>query len=221
VLIVVPAAIPAGPVALSRAAEALRAGWVVALPTDTVYGLAVDPTRPGALDQLFSMKARPADVPVPVLVGSRAQATLVADLDAEAATALADQFWPGPLTLVVPRATGFTVDLGGPPSARPSIGIRWPAHPVVVAACMEVGPLAVTSANRHGSAPAVTAGQVAASFADAAGPAVIVDGGRCDHLPSTVVDCQGPTVRCLRQGAVAWDDVLAALTGPTSAGRQP
>ena len=88
--------------------------------------------------QLFSMKARPADVPVPVLVGSRSQADLVADLDAGSAAALADRFWPGPLTLVVPRAAGFTVDLGEPllPSAgrngrhtvaRPPCG-RWPVR---------------------------------------------------------------------------------------------
>jgi tRNA A37 threonylcarbamoyladenosine synthetase subunit TsaC/SUA5/YrdC len=145
----------------------------------------------------------------------------VADLDAGTAAILADRFWPGPLTLVVPRAAGFTVDLGGPPSARGSIGIRWPDHPVVLAVCAEVGPLAVTSANRHGSAPAVIAGQVAEAFADGGGPALIVDGGRCDRTPSTVVDCRGPTVRCLRQGTVAWDDVLTALSGPTPAGRQP
>lgn len=216
-----PPVVPAGPAAVSCAVEALLAGSVVALPTDTVYGLAVDPARPGALGQLFSMKARPADVAVPVLVGSRAQAGLVADLDAGTAAILADRFWPGPLTLVVPRAAGFTVDLGGPPSARGSIGIRWPDHPVVLAVCAEVGPLAVTSANRHGSAPAVIAGQVAEAFADGGGPALIVDGGRCDRTPSTVVDCRGPTVRCLRQGTVAWDDVLTALSGPTPAGRQP
>ena len=145
----------------------------------------------------------------------------MADLDAGAATTLADRFWPGPLTLVVPRAGGFTVDLGGPPSARRSIGIRWPDHPLVLAVCAEVGPLAVTSANRHGSAPAVTAGQVAACFPDAGEPVLIVDGGRCDRAPSTVVDCQDAPVRCLRQGTVAWDDVLAALSGPTATGPRP
>ncbi len=217
----VPPVVPAGPDAVSAAADALRAGRVVALPTDTVYGLAVDPSRPGAVGRLFSMKARPSDVPVPVVVGSRAQAGLVADLDAETAAALADRFWPGPLTLVVPRAVGFTVDLGGPPSAGPSIGIRWPLHPVVMAVCAEVGPLAVTSANRHGSPPAVTAGAVAAALADPGGPALIVDGGVCDRPPSTVVDCRGPVVRCLRQGTVVWDDVLAGLAGPTPTGRQP
>jgi L-threonylcarbamoyladenylate synthase len=216
-----PPVVPAGPTAVSSAVKALLAGSVVALPTDTVYGLAVDPARPGALGQLFSMKARPVVVPVPVLIGSRAQAGLVADLDAGAAATLAERFWPGPLTLVVPRAAGFTVDLGGPPSDRRSLGIRWPDHPVVLAVCAEVGPLAVTSANRHGSAPATTARQVAGAFADAAGPALIVDGGSCDRSPSTVVDCLGPAVRCLRQGTVAWDDVLAALSGPTPAGRQP
>ena len=189
---------------------------MVALPTDTVYGLAVDPARPGALGQLFSMKARPADVPVPVLIGSRAQAGLVADLDVGPAATLADRFWPGPLTLVVPRAAGFTVDLGGRPSARPSIGIRWPDHPVVLAVCAEVGPLAVTSANRHGSVPATTAGQVARAFADGAGPALIVDGGTCDRSPSTVADCLGPTVRCLRQGTVAWEDVADGAVRPDS-----
>jgi tRNA threonylcarbamoyl adenosine modification protein (Sua5/YciO/YrdC/YwlC family) len=210
---------PAGPAALAAATEALRAGSVVGIPTDTVYGLAVDPTHPGALERLFAMKDRPAEVAVPVLVGSWAQADRVADLDGEAASLLAVRFWPGPLTLVVPRAPGFTVDLGGPPEAAGSVGLRWPDHPVVAALCAGLGPLAVTSANLHGAPPAVTADLVVSSLAATSQPALVIDAGTCDRPPSTVVDCQGTEVRCLRPGTVAWPDIEAALEPSGGPGR--
>jgi tRNA threonylcarbamoyl adenosine modification protein (Sua5/YciO/YrdC/YwlC family) len=199
------------PGALVVAAEALRQGSVVAIPTDTVYGLAVAPDRPGAVERLFALKGRPRDVPLPVLVGSWAQVGSVAGCLAFAAEHLAGRFWPGPLTLVVPRADGFTVDLGGPPSAHGTVGVRWPDHPVVTHLCRQLGPLAVTSANRHGSPPAHTAEQVTAALSEAREPLVVVDGGRCDGEPSTVVECVGRTTRCLRQGAVPWSEVVEAL----------
>ena len=121
--------------ALQQAAEALAGGAVVAVPTDTVYGLAADPHLPDAVDRLFTVKGRPADVPLPLLVAGPEQVELVtAPLDA-AAAALAERFWPGPLTLVIPRRRGFSADLGGPPSARRTVGVRRPDHPVVAALC--------------------------------------------------------------------------------------
>ena len=100
--------------------------------------------------------------------------------------------------------------------------MRWPDHPVVGRLCRELGPLAVTSANRHGSPPATTAGQVAAAFAGADELAVILDGGTCDGAPSTVVECRGPASRCLREGAIAWEEIVdAPLPGRHPGGPGP
>lgn len=193
-----------------EAAAALADGAVVALPTDTVYGLAVDPTQPDAVARLFECKGRPTDVPIPILVAGRAQVVLVSGELEVAAQAMADRFWPGPLTLVVPRRTGFSVDLGGPAAARQTVGVRLPDHPVVVALCELLGPLAVSSANRHGAPPATTALEVVQAFVDSDQPEVVLDGGTCDGVPSTVVECRGPAARCLREGALPW----AMLHGP-------
>jgi tRNA threonylcarbamoyl adenosine modification protein (Sua5/YciO/YrdC/YwlC family) len=196
------------PEAMELAAEALADGSVVAVPTDTVYGLAADPCRPEAVERLFALKQRPADVALPVLVAGLDQVDALARPLETAAQALAERFWPGPLTLVVPRRPGFAVDLGGRRSAGRTVGIRWPDHQLVQELCRRLGPLAVTSANIHGSAPATTADQVAQAFAGAGQPVVILDGGVCDGVPSTVVECRGPTSRCLREGAVAWSEIL-------------
>ncbi len=193
--------------AVRRAAEALADGDIVAVPTDTVYGLAVDPTQPKAVARLFALKGRPDDVPLPILVAGPEQVELVAGELEPAATVLAARFWPGPLTLVVPRRPEFSVDLGGPPAARQTVGIRRPDHAVMVALCEILGPLAVTSANLHGSTPATTAAQVLQVFSDLDQPAVILDGGTCAGTPSTVVECRGPASRCLREGALQWDEV--------------
>jgi len=203
--------------ALHRAAEALAGGAVVAVPTDTVYGLAVDPTKPDAVDLLFQLKGRPADVPVAILVAGPEQVDLVARRMEPAAQALAERFWPGPLTLVVDRRPSFTADLGGPASARQTVGVRWPDHPVVVALCGMLGPLAVTSANLHGKPPATTVGAVAAAWAGVDQPAVILDGGTCDGVPSSVVECRGGGVVCLREGGLPW----SAISGATIATRTP
>jgi L-threonylcarbamoyladenylate synthase len=195
--------------ALRRAAAALADGAVVAVPTDTVYGLAVDPSQPDAVARLFALKGRPDDVPVPVLVAGPEQVAEVAGVLEPAAADLAARFWPGPLTLVVPRRPEFTVDLGGPTAVRRTVGVRRPDHPVVVALCELLGPLAVTSANLHGAVPATSAAGVVREFAGSARPMVVLDGGRCDGVPSTVVECRGWGSRCLREGALAWADVRA------------
>lgn len=208
--------LPATDDSMGRAAEALREGLVVALPTDTVYGLAVDPRRPGAVERLFALKERPMEVALPVLVGSREQVDVVARPLDSVAEHLAVRYWPGPLTLVVPRRYGFTADLGGPPSARQTVGVRWADHAVVQSLCHRLGPLAVTSANLHGAPPATTAHQVASSFTGAEAPVVIVDGGTCGGIPSTVVECRGLASRCLREGAIPWDELVEEPRGEWS-----
>jgi L-threonylcarbamoyladenylate synthase len=211
--------------ALREAAAALADGAVVAVPTDTVYGLAVDPAQPEAVERLFALKGRPADVPLPVLVAGSEQVAQVAGRLEVAALALAERYWPGPLTLVVPRRPGFTVDLGGPPAARQTVGVRRPDHPVVVALCELLGPLAVTSANLHGNQPATSALEVVQAFAGSDQPEMVLDGGVCDGVPSTVVECRGPASRCLREGALAWSVVHgpadAVSGGPTGESDAP
>jgi L-threonylcarbamoyladenylate synthase len=202
--------------AVRTAAGALADGAVVAVPTDTVYGLAVDPAQPEAVARLFALKGRPVDVPLPVLVAGPEQVAMVAGRLESAAQHLADRYWPGPLTLVVPRRPGFAVDLGGPPAARHTVGVRRPDHPVIVALCELLGPLAVTSANLHGSPPATTADEVVRAFAGSDEPRLVLDGGPCDGVPSTVVECRGPASKCLREGALAWADMHGrGRTGPT------
>jgi L-threonylcarbamoyladenylate synthase len=191
---------------LAPVLDALRGGSVVAIPTDTVYGLAVDPARPGAVDALFALKGRPAGLSVAVLVADMAQADALAAGGAmpPEARRLALRFWPGALTLVVVRRAGLGWDLGGDPG---TIGLRCPAHDLARELCRLVGPLATTSANRHGEAPLVTAEEVVATFGD---QLVVVDGGRCDAAPSTVADTTVVPPRCLRTGTLAWEEVLAA-----------
>jgi len=213
----VPVTLAADGGALRRAAEALAGGAVVAVPTDTVYGLAVDPTQPDAVDLLFRLKGRPTDAPVAILVAGPEQVEVVAGRMEPAAEALAERFWPGPLTLVVDRRPSFTADLGGPASALQTVGVRWPDHPLVVALCGMLGPLAVTSANLHGEPPATTARAVAAAWAAADRPAVILDGGTCDGVPSSVVECRGGAVFCIREGGLPW----SVLSGAATATRTP
>jgi L-threonylcarbamoyladenylate synthase len=195
---------------LDGALAALAAGHVVAIPTDTVYGLAVDPRRRGATAALFAMKERPATLGLPVLVADVDEAERLAGADGLPPPArwLAERFWPGPLTIVVDRAQELDWELGG--DGR-TIGLRCPAHPVALELCRAVGALATTSANRHGEAPLTTAAAIVDRFGDAV--ACVVDGGRCDGRPSTVVVVTGGTVRCLREGAVAWVAVQEAVAG--------
>jgi tRNA threonylcarbamoyl adenosine modification protein (Sua5/YciO/YrdC/YwlC family) len=195
---------------LDAAARALEAGEVVAVPTDTVYGLAVLPGVPGATDRLFAVKRRPRGVELPVLAADAAQAfALAAEPVPPAAVRLAAHYWPGALTIVVARRPDLAWDLG---TGATTIGLRVPDHPVVVALCRRLGPLAVTSANRHGEPTPPTAGEVAAVFGDEV--AVVVDGGRCAGAPSTVVAVEGDgTLRVLRPGRVPPAELEAVARG--------
>ena len=193
------------PVDVGKAADLLAAGMVVAIPTDTVYGLAVDPSQPGAVDRVFALKKRPGAVALPVLVTGWGQVEMVAGTLEGAAQGFADQYWPGPLTLVVPRRGRFRADLGGELAASWTVGLRWPDHPVVQALCTAIGPLAVTSANRHAEPSATSAEDVIVAFTGDDRLSAVLDGGVCDGAPSTVVECRGPVSRCLREGAIRWD----------------
>ena len=195
------------PDALERALEALEAGHVVAVPTDTVYGLVARLDKPAAIAAIFEAKQRPPDLALPVLVGRWRQAREVAARWPRSASMVAARFWPGGLTVVVPAAPALGALLG---STRSSVGLRHPAHRLVTDLCRRAGPLASTSANRHGEPPCRTAAEVVSAF-DAGTVPLVVDGGRCDGAPSTVVDCTVTPPACLREGAVPWAWVEASL----------
>lgn len=191
----------ADPSVADRVAEVLRAGGLVVLPTETVYGLAALPSVPGATDDLFERKGRAGDVPVAVLCADADQALALADASdarvAGLAAELADAHWPGPLTMVLPRRADLGWALGEPAS---TIGLRCPDHDLLREVARRVGPIAATSANRHGEPTPPTAVEAAAQLL---GPVdLVVDGGELRGLPSTVVDLTGDELRILRRGAV-------------------
>lgn len=191
---------------IERAAEVLSAGGVVVLPTDTVYGLAVLARLPGLAERLFALKRRPPEVAVPVLVADLDQARALAGDDLpDVARRLMERFWPGGLTVVVPRRPELRLELGG--HDDDTVGLRLPAHPVPVALAARVGPLAVTSANLHGRPTPESAPGVIAQLGD--GPDLVLDAGPCTGAASTVVSCVGDEVRVLREGTVAAADVVA------------
>jgi L-threonylcarbamoyladenylate synthase len=192
---------------LGAVLAALDGGAVVGVPTDTVYGLAARLDRPAALRAVFAAKGRPPGLALPVLVSGPDQVEVLARSWPLTAAGLAARFWPGPLTLVVPALEDVGPLLGGDGT---TVGVRCPDLILLAALCAAAGPLAVTSANRHGRPPCTTAAQVAAAFDPAAVP-VVVDGGSCDGVPSTVVDCTKTPVRCLREGGLRWVDVCAAV----------
>jgi L-threonylcarbamoyladenylate synthase len=168
--------------AIDQAVEALEAGSIVVLPTDTVYGIGALPRLPRAIDAVFRTKGRPEDKPLPVLGASATDLDSIVQFDARAQD-LAGRFWPGPLTLVLPRGPGFEVDLGG--TATSGVGVRVPACELALALLERSGPLAVTSANKSGEPPATTAEDARRAVGDAA--EVVLDGGRRDGAPSTVL----------------------------------
>ena len=182
--------------ALAAAEAALVAGQAVIVPTDTVYGLA---TLPAHTDVLFDLKGRPASVPIAVLVDSLEQARLLVRLS-HVAERVARALWPGPLTLVLERVGGVQ-----------TLGVRCPDHAFVRALSARVGPLSVTSANRHGQLTRATADAVAASFDGVVGLAI--DGGACRGVASTVVDATDDRFEILREGPISAEQIRnAALT---------
>ena len=190
---------------IEAAVAALRRGRLVVIPTDTVYGLAALPAAPGAVRALFELKGRPDDKPIPVLGANLESLRSVAVIEG-AAERCALAFWPGPLTLVLPRAEGFDHDLGGTEDG--TVAVRVPATQVARSLLREVGPLAVTSANLSGRPAANTVAEARAVFGDSV--AVFVDGGPGGGRASTVVSLVGEP-RVLRAGAVTEAEVEAVI----------
>ncbi len=192
---------------LDAALAALDRGSPIVIPTDTVYGIAARPELPDAIGRVFAAKGRPDDRPLPVLGAGLDDLRPVADLD-ERAVALAGRFWPGPLTLVVPRSPSFAGHLGSVDDG--TVAVRVPAHPSALELLGRSGPLAVTSANLSGRPPATTVAQ--AREALQRGIEVFVDGGpSIVAAPSTIVSLVG-TPKVLREGELSALEVLRELS---------
>ncbi|MBT8208572.1 MAG: threonylcarbamoyl-AMP synthase [Acidimicrobiia bacterium] len=179
-------------------ADTLRSGEVVVLPTDTVYGLVADPRSASAMQRLFDLKGRPEGVPIAVLVGSTSDARELVRANG-LFDDLAARHWPGSLTLVA-DAVDDSLLIG---EAQGSLGVRVPDHPLIAAVTSIFGAIAATSANRHGSPTLTQASDVEKEFGGYVD--LIVDGGRLDGAPSTVVDVRGSSPIVLREGAISLD----------------
>jgi L-threonylcarbamoyladenylate synthase len=192
----------------AAAVEVLRDGGLVALPTDTVYGIAVALATPGGIERLFEVKRRPPDKAVMVLLEDAAQAAR-AGVMTPAAAALAAAAWPGGLSIVVPQRPDVPWPVALTGGAR-TIGLRVPDHDAPRALAREVGPLPTTSANVSGLPEATDAVGIVEQLGDAVD--LILDGGPARGGPaSTVVDCSGPSPVIVRVGAMPVDEVVAIL----------
>jgi tRNA threonylcarbamoyl adenosine modification protein (Sua5/YciO/YrdC/YwlC family) len=194
---------------LAAAATAIRAGELVVLPTDTVYGLGADAFDPGAVRRLLLAKGRGRNMPPPVLVGSTATLDALSSGVPDWAGVLVEHYWPGPLTIIVRQQSSLQWDLG---ETRGTVAVRMPHDPVALELLGRTGPLAVSSANVTGQPAATDADRAAEMLA--AHVSVILDAGpTVDDRPSTIVDCTGDQPRMLRAGAIPLEELRTLLAG--------
>jgi L-threonylcarbamoyladenylate synthase len=186
------------PNAINHAVDVLRNGGLVAFPTDTVYGLAALPSREEFVERLFAAKGRNNTRAIAILIGNFSDLNKVVDHLDHLPEQLAHAFWPGPLTIVVPKLAGLPDSL----SQDGTIGVRMPDHPVALALLRQIGPLAVTSANLSGKENANSAEEV---FWQLNGRIdLIVDGGQSEGgVPSTVISCVTADIKILREGPIS------------------
>ncbi len=195
------------PEAFAQAVHTLQNGGIVAMPTDTVYGIAALLTKAEAIERLYAVKGREHTKAIAVLIGSPQQLAQVARDPSAAALRLAEHFWPGALTLVVPRHTSLPATL----SQTDSVGVRMPDHALAQQLLLTCGPLAVTSANLSGQPDALNAQEVLAQLGGRI--EAILDGGSTPGaVPSTVVDTLAVPPRVLRAGPISEAEIIAAVT---------
>lgn len=203
------------PDAVPLALELVRSGGVIAFPTDTIYGVAALVHKPAAIKKLFKIKGRDQAKAIAVLIGCHSQLEQVGNFSKETngdqnitALTLSRHFWPGALTLVVPRHPDLPKIL----SPLPTIGVRMPDHPALQALLEVTGPLATTSANLSGGPNPTSAQQVLEQLDNRID--LLLDGGQTPGpVPSTVVDCTHIPPRLLRQGAISFVSLLKVHPG--------
>lgn len=192
---------------LAAAAGAVRGSRLVVIPTDTVYGIGADAFSSSAVRSLLAAKNRGPDMPVGVLVGSWSTIDGLVLSVPRPARQLIEAFWPGDLSIVLPHAPSLAWDLG---RSHGTVMLRMPLHPVALELLREVGPMAVSSANRSGLPPAATVAQAREQLGESV--AVYLDGGPSgEPVPSTIVDLTGAEPVVLREGAVSVDAVAEVI----------
>ncbi len=194
--------------AIAAAAQAIRAGRIVAMPTDTLYGLAADPFSPEAVAGLHRLKGRRVSQAVPLVAADLEQIAATLGVLPILARLLAVRFWPGPLTLLMAAPERLPSDVTG---GTGRVGVRVPDHPVTRALCAACGiPLTATSANKSGQPATNEPDAVAASLG--AGIEILLDAGvTTGGPPSTIVDVTDAVPRVIRQGAIPWENIQACL----------
>jgi L-threonylcarbamoyladenylate synthase len=199
---------------VAAAVAALRRGELVGLPTETVYGLAADAMNPEAVRRIFALKGRPVDHPLIVHIADAGALPRWTRGASASARALAERFWPGPLTLVLPRAASVPTEVTG---GQDTVGLRCPAHPLALEVLRAFdGGLAAPSANRFGRISPTSARHVREEFGDRL--PLVLDGGDCAvGIESTIVDLSGATPRILRPGQVS-RAAIEAVIGPVAEG---
>lgn len=199
--------LPVGKETIAVAARILAEGGLVAFPTDTVYGVGAHAFQPEAVERIYVAKIRPRDKAIPILLARADDLALVAEGITETAWLLAETFWPGGLTLVLPKKANVpdVISAGGP-----TVAVRVPDHPVPLALMAALGaPLAATSANLSGRPSPVTAQEVEAELEGRI--ELILDGGRCPGgVPSTVLDLTTDPPSVLRAGAIAEEEIRSS-----------
>ena len=191
---------------ITGAHKILRGGGLVAFPTDTVYGVGALAFDGKAVESIYTAKDRPIEKAIPILIGDMDDLDQIAMDIPKFAGILASRFWPGPLTILVPKKP----DLPQSVSATSTVGVRVPDHEIARALLRAAGPMAVTSANLSGRASPTTAEEV---FAQLGGRIeLIIDGGKTPGgMPSTLVDCTGDEIRVLREGPITEEELRSAL----------
>jgi L-threonylcarbamoyladenylate synthase len=193
---------------VDAAIAAFDAGGVVAIPTDTVYGFAAEVSHPTAVAKLFALKDRPATVPVPVLVDSVDQIAYLGVEWNEYASRLGRAFWPGAITIIVPVPHDLAVLVGSPTD---TVGFRIPDDDLMRRVIAVLGPLAVSSANRHGQPACTTAFEVMDQFRDRPELDGVIDGGERSGDVSAVVDLTTNQWRVVREGSITATDIARVL----------
>lgn len=194
------------PDTIPHACEVLQRGGLVAFPTDTVYGVGAPAFNGKAVESIYAAKDRAVEKAIPILIGDSNDLEKVGMDIPDAARRLASRFWPGPLTLLVPKR----LDLPEAVSATSTVGVRVPDHEVARALLRLAGPLAVTSANISGAQSPVTAQEVYRQLGGRI--PLIIDGGKTPGgVPSTLVDCTTSELKILREGPISLEELRSAL----------